>query len=124
MPITVLVHIKVIPDHDVAFVEIGRKLGAYIGFEDIAIHRPVDDKGCDQCVAAQTCNESLRPLPSRRCICQKASAFWAASSDGRHIRFDRCFTDKYQSHWIGLYRGQAMAVPRVTLLPNVGTTSF
>lgn len=62
-----LVARQVVEDHDVAGIECRRELGLDIDLEDLSRHRPVDDPGGGQAVAAQAGNEGLCLPVAERC---------------------------------------------------------
>lgn len=96
--------------------DIGRKGGA--------IHRTLDDPGCNQGITHQPCDQRLCAPTSKRRIHRQAFATRGPAAQASEVRLDRCFIQKNNTFRHPRNGWQAVREPISAPLPHIGATAF
>lgn len=110
---------EVIKDHDIPRLERRRELGFDVDLEDLLGHRPVDDPGSGQPIAAQACYEGLRLPMTERCASLQALTLKRPASQARHFRRGRRLVDEDKPVRLLAHARLAMQPPSPPGLANI-----
>ena len=106
-----LVDVEIVEDHHIAGRKTRRQLRAHVDVKGRAIHRPLDDPGCDQLVTAQARHKGLSvPLAEGR-VGPQPFAAKAAAAQRRHVGFHTDLVDEDKPRRQSAHEGLAAIAP-------------
>jgi len=107
-----LVARQVVEDDDIARLENWQELGFDIGLEDRAVHRGIDDPGCDQAIASEARHEGLRPPVAKGSLGIQPLALSGPATQAGHLGRRAGLVDKDQPMALLSHDGLAGILPR------------
>jgi len=117
-------NIEIVPDNHVALLERGGELGVDVGVELVAVHGPIDNKGCSDGIATQAGDEGLGVPFAKRSIGLQTLASFASPTQRRHVGLNRSLIDEDQTARALLHRRLAMLAPFIAFPAHIDAFAF
>lgn len=115
---------EVVEDDDIALIEGRSELGLDIGFEDLAVHRAIDDEGRGEAVAAQAGDEGLGIPMTEGGLGAQALALGTAPVEPGHLCRGSGLVDEDQPMGLTPHPRLTLVGPLVARLFDVGAILF